>query len=767
MLGSKKYCFSAVAILLVAAVIFGAASIWAAPDGTENVETQVLAQTAMLDVTSNRHTRPENYGKVHNRLDLEGYSKIMEDNKLEIWHKEANASIRIVDKATGYIWGGLAAEKPEDMNTTWSGVGNAIASIDYFDVKGIEKRLSIADKRVSKSFKVNGNVLRYNVKYRELDISFSFEMELKDGTLIFRMIDDSIKEGEDYFIAAVYFVPFLGSTRADEINGYMFVPDGPGALIRFSKPSQYLVNFDKKVYGKDYGIDHLYEVNDLKSTRPNDFATEEPQIVMPVFGVVHGVKQNAYFARIEKGAEYASIIATPSGVVTNYNWISARFIYRQKYLQPTSKSGAGVQIAQKERNKFEAEISYRFLNGPDADYVGMAKLYRSMLEKEGTIGSKERIDSHIPLQLDLIGADIEKGFIVDGLLPITTTERAKTIAGDLMQQGINNITMVMKGWQKNGLNGSRPREFNFESKLGGQRALAELDKYINAGGGRFYYYENPVTVNERQIDLREEGGNALSQALIKVERNNNNIWFKNTYFIESNLAADYVLNKAEKYASNDMKGMALDEFGSRLYAENQRDHVTSRLEARQLFEESAKKAASGIERLAMYKPNQYLWKYADEIFNIPIINSQYLFETDTVPFVQIVLKGSIDYYAPYSNMSFYSRTDVLRLIEYGAYPSFLLTGIDNHRLQHTPVSELYSTRYEDWKQHILDIYNDVDAALSRVEGKKIVDRTVISLGIVKIDYEGDISIIVNYTGKNFNYKNASVPAQGYAVVEGV
>jgi hypothetical protein len=57
---------------------------------------------------------------------------------------------------------------------------------------------------------------------------------------------------------------------------------------------------------------------------------------MPVFGVVQGVKQNAVFATIEKGAEYASIMATPSGMLTNYNWATGKFIYRQKYLQPTS-----------------------------------------------------------------------------------------------------------------------------------------------------------------------------------------------------------------------------------------------------------------------------------------------------------------------------------------------------------------------------------------------------------------------------------------------
>lgn len=765
MLRNVKRCIAAVLLLAIAAVTW-TVKTGASFDDKGGLPEKGDALAAMADVNSNRHTRTETFDKVPNRLNLDGYAKIMEDSRLEVWHREKNASIRVVDKATGYVWGGLAEEKPEDMNTTWSGVGNALVSIDYFDAKGLEKRLSIADKNVKKSFKAQGNILRYSVSYITLDISFDFEMELRDGSLLFRMIDDSIKEGEDYSLAAVYFVPFLGSTRADEIDGYMLVPDGPGALIRYSKPSQYLVNFDKRIYGKDYGIDHLFEVNDLKSSRPNDFSTEEPQVLMPVFGVVHGVKQNAYFARVEKGAEYASIVATPSGIVTNYNWISARFIYRQKYLQPTSKSGAGVQVAQKERNRFEAEISYRFLRGEDADYIGMAKLYRRILQEEGNLPAGERIDADIPLQLDIIGSDLERGFIFNRVLPITTAAKARQIAEDIAGQGISNITMVFKGWQKGGLNGSRPSNFSFESKVGGKKALSLLDEHISSKGGRFYYYENPVTVKETQIDLRQEGGTALSQSLIKVERDNDAIWLKDTYFVKADIAADYVAGKAKLYAENGMKGMALDEFGQRLYAENQRDRVTCRLDIRKKQEETAQKVLVDIENLAMYRPNQYLWKYSSEIFNVPVTNSQYLFETDTVPFMQIVLKGSVDYYAPYSNMSFYSRTDVLRMIEYGAYPAFLLTGLDNHEMEHTPISELYSTKYEDWKQHILEVYNDVNAALSRVEGRKITGRTVVSSGVVKMDYEGGVSILINYTGSNYSFGSVNIPAQSYAVLEG-
>ncbi|WP_139904779.1 DUF5696 domain-containing protein [Clostridium thermarum] len=766
MLESKRKITIGITAVVAAALTVGSTLSFAKSLNKGSAVTDLPSRAALMNANSNRYSKPEKYTRVQNRLNLEGFVKILEDEKVEVWHRDKNASIRIVDKATGYIWGGLTSDKPENMNTTWSGVGNSLVSIDYFDKKGIEKRLSIADAQVDKNYAVKDNVLTYSVTYKDLGISFDFTMELKDGKLTFRLEDDTIKEEKDNYIGNVYFVPFLGSTVADEIDGYMFVPDGPGALIRFSKPSQYLVNFDKRVYGKDYGIDKLVEVNDLKSSRPNDFATEEPTVLMPVFGVVHGVKQNALFATINEGAEYASIMATPSGMLTNYNWVTAKFTYRQKYLQPTSRSGSGVQIMQEVRNSFDAAITYNFLNGEAADYVGMAKFYRESLKQAELLPGSEEKEDQIPLQVDIIAADIEKGFLFNSLLKITTPDETKAIIDELAASGIVNSTVVVQGWQKGGVGGSKPSAFNFESKLGGKAAYMKLADYIKSTGGNLYFYENPVTANKNQIDLRSEGGNSLSQALIKLERDNNDLWFKETYFVESKIVAEYVEEKAEKYRENNMKAMAINEFGSKLYAENQQNNVTTRLKARDLFEAAAEKVSASVETLALYKPNQYLWKYTDKIFDIPMVNSQYLFENDTVPFLQIVLKGSVDYYGPYINMSFYSKADLLKLIEYGAYPAYLLTGKSNTELKYTTMSELYSTSYEDWKDNIAEAYAYINKALTAVEGKTIENRTVLSAGVVKVDYDNKVSIVVNYTGSDYKVDGIIVKAQDYTVIGG-
>lgn len=766
MLGNKKSILIAIASAFTISSLWAGTSVYANPEMEENETAKTTYSKEMLDASSNRHSRVESKDVVENRHTLDGYKKVMEDSKLEIWLKDSNASIRIVDKESGYIWGGLTADKMEDMNTVWSSFGNSLVGIDYFDVKGIEKRASVSEEDCIKQYTIKNNTIKYSANFTKIGISFDFEVKLNNGELTISVDDSSIKEEDDFVLANIYLAPFLGSVRGNELDGYMFVPDGPGALIRYNEPATYRSIFDKRVYGKDYGIDQIGEASDIKSaTRPNDFLKEDTNVSMPVYGAVHGVEQNAMFAKIDGGAEYASIMATPANDTTPYNWVTNKFVYRQKYLQPTSRNGAGVYLVQKNRDSFTPSVTFSFLNDEEADYIGMANSYKEYLKSTGVLSGKESVDENIPLQLDIIAADMEKGFLSNSEMEVTSVEDIENIVSELNSKGVSNISMVVQGWQKNGVGGYEPSEFKFGKTIS-KGDIEKLNSLIGENGGKIYYSYNPVSANEEQITLREEGAMTLSQALIRTVRDSKDIWLPSTYFIQPRLISKYLMDTSEKYKDHNMDGMAVVDLGSKLYSEGKTGIRMTREEAKLGIEEAMEKTSENVNNIALYTPNDYLWKYCDEMFGLPMINSQYLFETDTVPFMQIVLKGSKDYYAPYSNLSFYSHTDVLKMIEYGAYPSFLITGIGNSELVYSTSSELYSTKYEDWHENMVSIYNSINEALVKVEGKEIVDREVLSEGVVRVDYEGDISIYVNYTDKAYNDGNITVKATSYKVVEG-
>lgn len=721
----------------------------------------ILPDTSIVEVKSNRHTMPEPSGStVKNLLSTEGYEKKIENERLEIWFNEKIASIRIKDKTSGYIWGSLKEEKPKNLNKTWSAMANSILTLEYFNQKDAEKRISLYDREVKATYKWGKDNLKCLVDIKSLGFKIEFTMQLMENRLKFSVDEGSFEETGDFKLKSLYFVPFLGCTEADELDGYIFVPDGPGALIRYQKSSQYISRFEKKIYGNDMGIDLLSEANDLMASRPNDYLVEVPQITIPVFGLVHGPKQNAVFAVVENGIENTTIVASVAGMVTNYNWVAARFDYRQMYMHPTTKEGNGVYKPQDKINRINPEISFYFLSGDAADYSGMAVLYRNILKEKGVLGS-ERIDQNIPLRIDVVGADVKKGFLFNKLSVFTKTDEAIKFVDELSNDGIKNITMVYQGWQKGGLNGSKYGDLRFEKNVGRRSDFENLRDKVKAGGGRFYLGINPVTANKDQINPISHSATSLSKTLVKFIRPNTSVMYYENYVIKPKLVSNLVLECCKKLDGFDL---AFDQIGYRLYADYTRNKYVYRDQTMDLFKQALSASSSG--KAALSTPNEYLLGQTGEYFDMPTVCSQYLFETDTVPFVQMVLKGSVDYYAPYSNMGFYSNNSILKMIEYGTYPSFIVSESKSYELENTPLEDMFSINFQEWRPIIKNVYDKVDSALSNVEGKQIVEHKALAQGVVKVTYEDGTMIYVNYNDSNYVTGNITVPASGYLVERG-
>ena len=175
---------------------------------------------------------------------------------------------------------------------------------------------------------------------------------------------------------------------------------------------------------------------------------------------------------------------------------------------------------------------------------------------------------------------------------------------------------------------------------------------------------------------------------------------------------------------------------------------------REAFDEAGQTLGLNLE-----KPNLYLWEYAKRFLQLPVGGSQYIFQTDEVPFLQMVLHGAGELYGPYSNFSFYTQEDILRMVDYNLSPAFILSKLPSHLLSDTLSRDLYSTEFEQYKQLIFDIYTQVNAALSPVQGYEWVGRLVPENGLVVNTYEkgGDTAHVLIY------YTESPVAWQGYGV----
>ena len=108
---------------------------------------------------------------------------------------------------------------------------------------------------------------------------------------------------------------------------------------------------------------------------------------------------------------------------------------------------------------------------------------------------------------------------------------------------------------------------------------------------------------------------------------------------------------------------------------------------------------------------------------------------------------------------------MLKMIEYGAWPSFMLMAADNFELYNTPLENYFSLNYDNWKERIIYAFDKVGGALAATDGTALVSHTVVSEGVYRTEYENGCVIWVNYMNSDFSGPDGIVGANNYLVKE--
>ncbi len=758
----KRALLVVLSLVLVMALLAGVAV-----SAKREKKTFVLPDTSSAETSTNRYTQVSTAAQLAGcLLSTEGFEKVVENNNLELWFREEIDSIRVVDKKSGYVWGELTGDSVESLNEYWAVMANSILTLEYYDENNTAYQISLSDDDFSCEYTFDDEAdILHCVAYAEsIGVELAFEIALFDDHFDAYIVEDSLYEDfPEYKLAKLYLLPFFGCSEQKKMDGYIFVPDGSGALMRFDNNTLHSTKYSAKVYGPDAGIDTLTEVNDLLAKRTDDYLVDVFRATVPVYGIVHGAEQYAAMTVISDGVEYATIQASLAATNVPYNYVNTVFEYRQLYSQPVSKSNSIIR-PQDNLNDFNPCISIYLLSGDEANYSGMAVKYRGMLEEEGVLGEVAKTyEEQIPLRLEVLGSDVKEGFIFNSVQTFTSTNEALEMQKDLSEMGIKNLTMVLQGWQKGGVNGYSYNSFKTQSTVGSMTDLEALRDSVAAAGGKFFLQNKVVTFTEDQGRVSYLGNQTISKKIAYYLRDNTEVMYPETYVT----APSVVLSKL-KASLTELQGfdMNLPRFGSEVYSEYEQDTTTSRATTRSMYEKAAKKVVDAGSSISLNNPNMYMWEYCDDIFDVPMMNSQYLFETDSVPFLQILLKGHINYYAPYANQGFYTTACTLKSIEYGAYPSFLVMAEENGKLNKTPMVDYFSLNFEDWKGTISTVYPKVNDGLLAVEGAKITEHKVLQKGVVRVTYDNNTAIYINYNSAEVVVDDVKVPGLNFVVERG-
>lgn len=550
---------------------------------------------------------------------------------------------------------------------------------------------------------------------------------------------------EDYYLIDVDVLEYFGAANTDK-EGYMFVPDGSGALIYLNNGKITKSSYSGAVYGQD-------KTTNMMINKKSELS-ENLSVKMPVYGIAYDDK--ALFAVIEDGDAFADINADIAGRINNYNNIYSGFTYLQNGAISLGDivGSNSFQMYAKEVYDGEYKIRYSFLSDDKANYSGMAKHYQEYLVDRGLL-MKNIVLDQLPFYVEYIGAiNKTKSFLgikYQATEVLTSYKEAIDISQKLIDSGLNNIKVRYSGWMNGGLGSTAATDLVPVRKLKEDGIdLKKFNLWMGEKAIQVYHEVDFQTVKkDKLMDGYSESKLAPRYFDKTVVRTgdyiipNGIIASKNIKLISSfflNSVVDSFTQKAESY---DLNGLSVAKLSTDLYSDFMEDRETNRQQASNYNKEALRNISSQYPLMSV-NGNAYSFEMTTDMIEVPMdSNGFYLFD-ESIPFYQMVIRGFIEFSGDALNLSDDYRKEFLKSIETGAGLYFKWIHADNSLVKETEYDYLYSVNYEYWFDKAIESYQEANEVLSKLQGKTIIQHSKIEDGVYKTIYDNGTEIVVNY-----------------------
>lgn len=565
-------------------------------------------------------------------------------------------------------------------------------------------------------------VLIATVDAKAIDASLEVHLSLNERGLEVYIPSDKITEsGDIYGLTSISVFPYFGAVRENLAPGYMLIPDQVGGLIRFETPIEATIR--ALFYGGDQGR------ND--NTRA--------YLSLPVVGMVHHVNHQGFYVSVDEGAELSELQAVFWSSRTRYFRTQLNFQLRPIYKAIINAAGDGRdQIPEALTNK-DYRATYTLL-GDDANYVGIANHYQDYLLNEGALVKQEV--SQLPYLLQFLMGDQTPSFLGTTYLEMTSAQEVESILTQLLNQNVLPSVVALLGWSKDGVIDQSPYRLRDVS------GLKDLEAFLTLQGIDVLRHQDYVSSSElsERIGFNRDVALNYSRLKMSVSRGSLNAQAINRYFVypERSLALSNQDDLSSAYLTS--IGGVLNSFYDQGFYD--------RIDTRMIYDE----LLTSYETLMLNQPSLYALKYANYYTHMPIIHSQYYFYTDTVPFVPIVLSGILPVFS--SELNFNAIGDILKLqmLDYGMYPNFIITEEPTQTMRFTRSNVFFTTHFNVFENEIRSTYDQFKDIYDAVGFQKVISRDVLDLGIVRITYEDQTQLVINYTNDIYTIGNVNIDA---------
>ncbi len=580
---------------------------------------------------------------------------------------------------------------------------------------------------------------------------------LEGADLVVEVPMDRISYNPDYPLTALDILPAFGAAGKSE-TGYILVPEGTGAIIRFNNGKTTQNPYYANLYGWDWG-----------SIRKEIIS--ETRILFPAFGMA--TEGSSFLCIIEDGASWAGINADVAGRngFGSFNSANAEYtvIHGDSY-DVSERTNNNVYMFEQQLPEGKLSQRYRFITSDD--YMDMAAVYRDYLLAENPQMNRE-LSSQGHTVIEMVGA-IDKIQQVWGVptnvpIPMTSYTQATELLERLNAENLPNLSVRYTGWMNGGLNSSILNKVRLMKQMGKESELVAFIKTAKDAGVPLYL--DGLTAFARDSGLAE-GFLALRDAAQYTTREEvelpeySPIWYgkeeqRDTYFLLKPALAmqnvDVLTAAVEKYGAT---GVAFRDLGNILSADYNAKDMVTREEVRHQHEDAIKAIQAKGLTVMTRSGNDYSAVLSDVVTDIDFDGQPYRIFDEMVPFYTAALHGSLVYTGPAINLADDRDELLLRSAESGASLQFCLMAENVEELQGSWFSEYYGADASIIYDDVIATIRAYNAVMEGTFNQKMVghDRT----GSVTVtEYENGIKVYVNFGYTDAQVDGVTVPARSY------
>ena len=703
--------------------------------------------------------------------DFAFYQKAAENEDAVLYADLRNGYFALKNKGSGKVWYSVPNDMLTDEITTGAKrseifsqiVLNYVFADGQYEITGAQHADSYTSCVMAQggiSAEILDNGLRVTYNFEDIGVVLPVEYTLEKDYLAVTIVREQIKISDGCILMGINVLPSFGAGNSKD-EGWLFVPDGSGAVVSFNNGVKTSNKYDKYVYCDELAV-------------PKETSrVHEENILLPVFATRVG--SDSLTGIITSGDAAVSIAYFNGNSDCAYNCISSvvhflNFAQRENIIK--NKTSSKISTADYNLEKYQ--VRYYMASGEKADIAGIASEYRDYLEKEkGFSGSAAEPTFNLSLygfietQASFLGIPYTKHKV------LTTVGQAMSILDKLAEKGVDSVTVKYIGWSNSGVDNKKiPSSAKVSGKIGSISDFQKLAQRVADNGGTLY----------PEVDLLRytESGNGVLKTRDSIKTPFQVISAMNSYlpsnFEVNTKASSFCLltpNKITKlsgrylksYQTLDLEAISLSTVGRLTYSDFSNKNAFNRAGLPDIYGEVLSEyRKAGIET-AFTNANAYTYAYADRVFEAPVQSSGFdSFDYD-VPFYQMVLHGTVNMTSPAIIQSANPTSVYLKSVEYGMELLYNAIYADSSALTGTAFDYLYSSDYGLWIDDAAEKYAEYAPLQKLIYNSEIISNTKIAEGVKKTVYQNGVTVYVNYNEETVTAENIKIEPQSFAYRE--